>query len=53
MVLMNIAAAGKFSSDRTVREYARDIWRVDPVIVKESIKYNSENNNNLRFCSNN
>ncbi|CAH8652252.1 unnamed protein product [Schistosoma intercalatum] len=53
MVLMNIAAAGKFSSDRTVREYARDIWRVDPVIVKESIKCNSENNNNLRFCSNN
>ncbi|VDP38687.1 unnamed protein product [Schistosoma margrebowiei] len=53
MVLMNIAAAGKFSSDRTVREYARDIWRVNPVIVKESIKCNSENNNNPRFCSNN
>lgn len=26
--LLNTAAAGRFSSDRTVREYARDIWRV-------------------------
>ena len=26
--LMNIACAGKFSSDRTIREYARDIWQV-------------------------
>ncbi|KAH8867800.1 Glycogen phosphorylase, liver form [Schistosoma japonicum] len=34
MSLMNIAAAGKFSSDRTVREYARDIWRVEPINIK-------------------
>jgi starch phosphorylase len=26
--LLNVASAGKFSSDRTVAEYARDIWRV-------------------------
>ena len=26
--LKNIAAAGYFSSDRTIREYARDIWKV-------------------------
>ncbi|MGI6029238.1 MAG: glycogen/starch/alpha-glucan phosphorylase [Candidatus Heteroscillospira sp.] len=26
--LMNIASAGKFSSDRTVQDYARDIWKV-------------------------
>ena len=26
--LMNIAHSGKFSSDRTIREYAADIWRV-------------------------
>uniref|UniRef100_A0A8V5H3T4 Alpha-1,4 glucan phosphorylase n=1 Tax=Melopsittacus undulatus TaxID=13146 RepID=A0A8V5H3T4_MELUD len=26
MVIRNIAAAGKFSSDRTIKEYARDIW---------------------------
>lgn len=26
---MNIAGAGKFSSDRTIREYAKDIWAVE------------------------
>ena len=26
--LMNIASAGKFSSDRTIKDYARDIWNV-------------------------
>ena len=26
--LENIAAAGYFSSDRTIREYARDIWKI-------------------------
>ena len=26
--LMNIAHAGKFSSDRTIRQYAKDIWKV-------------------------
>ncbi|KAL3883611.1 hypothetical protein ACJMK2_029857 [Sinanodonta woodiana] len=28
--LRNIAASGKFSSDRTVAEYAREIWNVEP-----------------------
>ena len=28
MALLNIAGAGKFSSDRSVGEYARDIWQV-------------------------
>jgi starch phosphorylase len=28
--LLNIASAGKFSSDRTISEYARDIWGVVP-----------------------
>ena len=28
--LMNVASAGKFSADRTVREYARDIWHIAP-----------------------
>ena len=26
--LMNVACAGKFSSDRTIREYAKEIWSV-------------------------
>ena len=30
---LNIARMGSFSSDRTIREYARDIWRVEPVKV--------------------
>ncbi len=28
MSVMNIAHMGKFSSDRTIQEYARDIWRL-------------------------
>ena len=27
MSLINTARAGKFSSDRTIREYAEDIWK--------------------------
>jgi starch phosphorylase len=33
-VLLNVAASGKFSSDRTVAEYARDIWGVKPCLVR-------------------
>lgn len=29
----NIASSGKFSSDRTIREYAADIWKVEPCPV--------------------
>jgi starch phosphorylase len=27
-VVLNVAASGKFSSDRTIAEYASDIWHV-------------------------
>ena len=29
--LLNVAGMGKFSSDRTIREYAENIWNVNPV----------------------
>ena len=29
-VILNIAASGRFSSDRTIAEYARDIWNAEP-----------------------
>jgi starch phosphorylase len=29
----NVAGMGRFSSDRTIAEYARNIWRVKPLVV--------------------
>jgi starch phosphorylase len=34
----NIARVGTFSSDRTIREYASDIWHIEPVDVGEPRK---------------
>uniref|UniRef100_A0A6Q2YVM5 Alpha-1,4 glucan phosphorylase n=1 Tax=Esox lucius TaxID=8010 RepID=A0A6Q2YVM5_ESOLU len=34
VVIRNIAGSGKFSSDRTISEYAREIWGVEPSDVK-------------------
>jgi starch phosphorylase len=34
MSLLNIAHSGRFSSDRTIAEYADEIWEVDPVIIE-------------------
>jgi starch phosphorylase len=31
--LINIARMGKFSSDRTIREYAGDIWKIKPAVI--------------------
>ncbi|KAK3093304.1 hypothetical protein FSP39_013880 [Pinctada imbricata] len=34
MCVHNIASSGKFSSDRTIKEYARQIWGVEPNEIK-------------------
>ena len=33
--LLNIARSGKFSSDRTIEDYVRDIWKLQKVVVKD------------------
>jgi starch phosphorylase len=32
--IINVACSGKFSSDRTIAEYAADVWKVKPCPVK-------------------
>ncbi len=32
--VLNVARMGKFSSDRSIADYLRDIWKVEPVNVK-------------------
>lgn len=33
--ILNVSRMAKFSSDRTIREYARDIWDIAPVPISE------------------
>lgn len=34
MALLNVARSGKFSSDRTIMDYATEMWKIKPVDVK-------------------
>lgn len=38
IAIINTANMGKFSSDRTIQEYVRDIWRVKPIPIKRRAK---------------
>jgi len=31
--ILNVAASGKFSSDRSIQEYAKEIWHAEPCLV--------------------
>lgn len=37
MSIMNALRTGKFSSDRTIHEYAKHIWNIKPIKVSEAL----------------
>jgi starch phosphorylase len=33
MAIIGLAKSGKFSSDRTIQEYCKEIWKIEPVPI--------------------
>ena len=48
MSILNVARSGKFSSDRTILEYCKDIWEVEPLKVKIP-KYNPKDQTKIKL----
>lgn len=42
MCLYNIAATGKFSTDRTIGEYCNEIWGINPGSIQLPPPYETE-----------
>jgi starch phosphorylase len=34
MAILNVARMGKFSSDRAINQYAKNIWKVEPIVIE-------------------
>lgn len=46
MAILNVARIGKFSSDRTVAEYARDIWDIEGLEPQSSLAFQTRCSSN-------
>jgi hypothetical protein len=51
MSILNVARIGKFSSDRAVREYCEDIWKVSAVPVGSDRDLEPHNGQTFRTAS--
>ena len=40
--ILNVARVGRFSSDRTIREYAEDTWHLKPAVITVPDEASSE-----------
>ncbi len=48
MSVLNVARSGKFSSDRTIQEYCKEIWNVSPIEVVVP-PYHASTSNDTKF----